>query len=241
MPYICCTLFKSAGSALQLKSALRVLAIAGWDREGRQHGWSDGLQPKTIDMDATSITGASWYALHVRQRFEKTTAEILRNKGYREFLPLYKARRRWTDRIAEVDLPLFPGYVFCHFDVADRRVPIVTTPGVIQIVGVGRCPAPVADDEIAAIQRIIASGCVAEPWPFLRSGEHVRIEHGSLAGLTGLFVEAKKRHRLVVSVTLLQRSVAVEIDSSWVSPATTDWRARLVGGSALTGSSPILV
>jgi transcription antitermination factor NusG len=175
----------------------------------------------------TSMAGGSWYALHVRQRYEKTTAQILRGKGYREFLPLYRMRRRWSDRIVEVELPLFPGYVFCHFDLSDRRVPIISTPGVIQIVGVGRLPVAVEDSEIAAIQQVIESGIAAEPWPYLKAGQRVRIEHGALAGLEGIFIEAKKRHRLVVSVTLLQRSVAVEIDSAWATPLGPNWRAGL--------------
>lgn len=159
-----------------------------------------------------------WYALQVRQRHEKTTAAILRIKGYDPFLPLYRARHRWADRIAELELPLFPGYVFCRFDLRDRRIPILTTPGVIQVIGAGGIPSPVNDDEIAAVRLIVRSGLPAEPWPYLPSGAPVRIAAGALAGLEGIFLEAKKRHRLVVSVTLLQRSVAVELDSSCVIP-----------------------
>lgn len=146
-------------------------------------------------------------------------ATVLRNKGYREFLPLYRTRRRWSDRIADIETPLFPGYVFCHFDVHDRRLPVVTTPGVLDIVGIGRAPVPLEDSEIAAIQAIVASGIAAEPWPYLAQGHRVHIRHGALAGVEGIFIEARGRHRLVVSVALLQRSVMVEMDSSSVSPA----------------------
>ncbi len=144
-------------------------------------------------------SGARWYALRVRQRHEKATAAALRNKGYDPFLPLYRARHRWSDRIAELELPLFPGYLFCRFDPRDRRAPIVSTAGVIQLVGAGGVPCPVDDAEIAAVQRILRSGLPAEPWPYLQSGAAVSIGAGALAGLEGIFVEAKKHHRLVVS------------------------------------------
>jgi transcription antitermination factor NusG len=161
-----------------------------------------------------------WYALHVKPRYEKITSTLLRNKGYEEFLPLRHERRRWSDRIAEVDFPLFPGYVFCRVDLRDRRAPIVTTPGVLKIVGLGPTPTPVHDAEIAAVEAIVNSKLPAEPWPYIAAGQSVRIEQGPLAGIEGVFLETRKQHRLVVSVTLLQRSVAVEIDTAWVSPLT---------------------
>jgi transcription antitermination factor NusG len=166
-------------------------------------------------------SGACWYALHVKYRYEKITATVLHNKGYPEFLPLYRAKRQWSDRIADVELPLFPGYVFCHFDVNNRRVPVVTTPGVLRIVGIGPVPAPVDESEMGALQTMVDSGLSAEPWPYVRAGQSVRIAHGAMAGIEGILVEARKRHRLVLSVTLLQRSVAVEVDTAWVMPLTT--------------------
>ncbi len=159
-----------------------------------------------------------WFALQVKPRYEKVASTMLRNKGFEEFLPLYRASRRWSDRIAQVDLPLFPGYVFCRFDPMDRRISIVSTPGVLSIVGMGRTPAPIEDGEIAAVQAVIKSGCQAEPWPFLNLGDKVRVAYGSLTGVEGILVERKKQHRLVISVALLQRSVAVEIDRNWVMP-----------------------
>lgn len=159
-----------------------------------------------------------WFALHVKPRYEKVASTMLRNKGYEEFLPLYRASRRWSDRMAEVDLPLFPGYIFCRFDPSDRRIPIVSTPGVLNIVGIGRTPVPLDEGEIGAIQAVIRSGCPAEPWPFLNIGDKVRIAYGSLSGVEGILVERKKQHRLVISVTLLQRSVSVEIDRNWIMP-----------------------
>ena len=159
-----------------------------------------------------------WYALHVRSRYEKAVSAVLRNKGFEEFLPLYQSRRQWTQRIAEIDLPLFPGYVFCRFEPAERRVPIVTTPGVMGIVGFGGKPVPVDNAEMEAIHRVLDTGLAAEPWKYTPSGQRVRIEHGALAGLEGIFLEVKKNHRLLLSLTLLQRSVAIQIDSASVVP-----------------------
>ena len=160
-----------------------------------------------------------WYALRVRPRFEKQVAATLVSKGYEGFLPLYRHRSKWSDRIKEVDLPLFSGYLFCRLDL-NNRLPLLVTPGVIQIVGIGKTPHPVDETEIAALQTIVLSGLQANPRSYLNVGEKVRIEIGPLTGLEGILVALKGAHRLVVSVSLLQRSVAVEIDESWVVPTT---------------------
>jgi transcription antitermination factor NusG len=164
-----------------------------------------------------STHGDQWFALRTKPQREKVVASALRSKGYEEFLPLYRSRRRWSDRIKEMDLPLFPGYVFCRFDV-HSRLPILVTPGVLLIVGIGKTPLAVNDSEIAALQSIVKSGLQAEPWPFLKVGQRVRIDQGSLEGVEGILTAIKKPCRLVVSVTLLQRSVAVEIDQDWATP-----------------------
>jgi transcription antitermination factor NusG len=160
-----------------------------------------------------------WYALRVRPRFEKMVASVLLLKGYEGFLPLYIRRSRWSDRIKNVELPLFPGYMFCRFDV-NKRLPILVTPGVIQVVGIGKSPHPVDDDEIAALQSIVISGLQAEPRSYLNIGQRVRIELGPLAGVEGILTSTKGSSRLVVSVSLLQRSVSVEIDQSWAIPVS---------------------
>ncbi len=173
-------------------------------------------QDFTTPLDLTEPQ-RRWYAVHVKARAEKMVAAITHNKGYEEFLPLYKARRRWSDRMQTVELPLFPGYLFCRLG-GDSRLPILTTPGVLGFAGVGKIPVPVEDVEIAAIQTTLASGLFAEPWPFLNRGEIIRLEAGPLAGMEGVYVENRKRHRIIVSVTLLQRSMAIEIDRDWVKP-----------------------
>ena len=117
----------------------------------------------------------------------------------------------------EVDAALFPGYVFCNFD-AQKRLPVLITPGVISVVGQGRIPQPVEHREIEAIQTIVASGLRAEPWPYLEIGQKIRIEQDVLQGLEGILINFKGNQRIVVSVSLLRRSVALEIDRNCVTP-----------------------
>jgi transcription antitermination factor NusG len=162
-------------------------------------------------------TSEQWFALRVKSRSEKVVSTIARNKGFEEFLPLYQCRRRWSDRLKSVEFPLFPGYVFCRLD-PQYRLPLLTIPGVIQFVGIGKVPVPIDDAEIMAIQSAVATGLSTEPWPFLEVGQRVRLEDGPLAGLEGFLIEIRKRFRVVVSVSLLKRSMAVEIDREWVAP-----------------------
>lgn len=156
-----------------------------------------------------------WFALQVRTRHELGVAEYLRGRGYQPFLPLSRSRRAWSDRIKVVEAPLFPGYLFCRVNIQDR-LPVLSAPGVIRIVGYNRSPIPVDEAEINAIHAIVSSGLPNEPWPFVRVGEPVQIESGPLQGLRGILLGVRGAHRLVLSVTLLQRSVAVEVDSAYV-------------------------
>jgi transcription antitermination factor NusG len=164
--------------------------------------------------------GEQWFALQVRSNYEKLVQAALQSKGYTEFLPLYRKRTRWSDRMKELDLPLFPGYVFGRFPL-HRRLPIVTIPGLVRIVGFGNVPEPVDEAELDAVRSFVASGLPLMPWPFLQLGDRVLIESGSLAGLEGILVQTKSQCRLVVSVGLLQRSVGVEIDREWVRPVSS--------------------
>jgi len=170
-----------------------------------------------VNLMSSVVGGARWYALQVRTRWESSTAVLLGGKGYQTFLPTYKTKKRLSRGVREGNTPLFPGYVFCQFD-AQNRLPILITPGVLAVVGRGRVPLPVDDSEIAAVQTVVASGLQAEPWPYLEIGQKVRIENDSLQGLEGLLVNFKGNNRIVVSVTLLRRSVALEIDRDCVRP-----------------------
>lgn len=162
-----------------------------------------------------------WFALHVRTRREHIVCCHLQAKRYEYFLPQYTCKRMWSDRVKELVLPLFPGYVFCRLD-PQNRLPIMVIPGVFEIVGNLKKPMAVDDSEIAAIQLLVKSGLPYEPWPFLQVGTRVRVDHGALQGIVGILTGVKSRCRVVVSVTLLQRSVALEVDRAWVSPADRD-------------------
>jgi transcription antitermination factor NusG len=158
-----------------------------------------------------------WFAVQVRTRWESSAALLLSGKGYQTLLPTYSAQKRWNGRLRQVNAPLFPGYVFCQFDT-QKRLPILVTPGVIAVVSQGKVPLPVDDAEIAAIRTLVSSGAPVEPWPFLEIGQKVRIESDALQGLEGILVQFKGNHRVVLSVSLLRRSVALEIDRASVSP-----------------------
>lgn len=166
--------------------------------------------------DPVNRDGLPWFAVHVRSKCEVVVSAALRAKGYEEFLPLYRARHHWSDREKSIELPLFPGYLFCRLDLGARFLPVLTTPGIVRIVGAGPTPIAVGENEIATIQAIIQSGLPALPCPFLTVGEPIVIERGPLAGLEGIVLHADKKLRLVVSVLLLQRSVAVEIERDWI-------------------------
>ena len=148
---------------------------------------------------------------------------MAQHRGFEAFLPLYQCRRRWSDRFKLVELPLFPGYVFCRLD-PQYRLHLLTIPGALHLVGFGRVPVPIDDVEINAIQVLVRSGVAAEPWPFLDAGQRVRLEDGPLAGLEGIFVEVRKQQKVVVSVSLLMRSVAVEISRDCVTPLDASGR-----------------
>ena len=155
--------------------------------------------------------GTLWYALHVRTRFEKVVARNLQGKGFEEFLPLYRRTSNWSDRKKVIELPLFPGYVFCRFN-AQNRLPILTIPGINAIVGIGKTLLPVEERELNDIRAVLDSNSSFEPCSFLQIGQRVSVEYGPLAGTEGIVTMVKNQCRLVISVNLLQRSVAVEID-----------------------------
>ena len=157
-----------------------------------------------------------WFALQVHMRREKAVADLLRFQGCEPFLPLHTERKRWSDRMKRVKTPLFPGYLFCR--LSDRsQATAIFTPGVVRIIGSGSTPIPVKEEEMAAVHRLTQAGVSGRPWPFLRVGKKVRVDQGSLQGLEGILVDCKGQQRLVISVTLLQRSVALEVERDWVS------------------------
>lgn len=159
-----------------------------------------------------------WFALRVRSKHERLASLHLRERGYTEFCPSYKAERQWSDRVKTTEQFLFPGYVFCQLDIQDR-LPILTVPGVVDIVRFGTAILPIPEQEIEQVRTLVASGFLVTPWPFLEVGQRVTIEKGPLAGVEGLIVKAEEgKCRLVVSISLLQRSVSTEVERMWIRP-----------------------
>jgi transcription antitermination factor NusG len=156
-----------------------------------------------------------WFALAVKPRFDKAVAQALERKGYDTLLPLYKKHHRYGTRSKASELPLFPGYVCCRFDV-QARLPILTTPGVIQVLGAGNLPLPLPEAEVHSLQTAMRAQLPVAPFPFVDTGRKVRINSGALAGLEGIVISSRQPLRLVLSITLLQRSVLLEIDRDQV-------------------------
>ena len=179
------------------------------DRKGEAAGLSD-----TTEMGLRTLT--PWYAVRVKPNYEKPVAAALRGKGLEEFLPLFRSKRKWSDRVKVMDLPLFPGYVFCRVNL-DARMPLITTPGFLYIVGVGKNPEPVDESEIQAIQSVLRAGVGVAPWPSLVVGQKVQLKQGPLRGLVGVLTKiAANQIRMYVSLTLLKRSISVEVAPDWI-------------------------
>ena len=153
----------------------------------------------------------SWYAAYTRHQHEKVVANLLVRKGIEVFLPLYPERSRWADRTKVLQKPLFPCYVFLHADLR-FRLAILQTPGVHFLVGGNTGPAPIPKEEIEAVQLALEGRLLVEPYPFLSAGDWVRVKAGPLAGIEGILVRKKSAERLILSVEMLQKSVAVELD-----------------------------
>jgi transcription antitermination factor NusG len=208
------------------------MAVAYFDEKTMALVQLETKDPSELTLPAAELP---WFALQVRSRRESLVADYLGGKGYELFLPLQRSRRQWTDRIKDVEVPLFPGYLFCQFD-PQNRLPILKTPWVIRVVGFNHIPTPVEDAEINAIRTLVASGVPSQQCSYLGIGDIVRIESGPLRGLKGVLSNFKGNRRLVVSITLLQRSVAVEIDSALVTPECSGQALELVGASSAVGS-----
>jgi len=158
-----------------------------------------------------------WYAVYTKHHHEKTASELLAGKGFEVFLPLYRAERRWKDRNKVVSLPLFPGYLFLRTSLG-RRVEILRTPGVFWLVESAGRPCEVPDLEIEALRRVTESPARIAPHRFLKCGDAVRIREGALAGIEGILTRVRNRYRVVLSVELLQKSIAVEVEASLLEP-----------------------
>lgn len=181
------------------------------------HSTGGGTSLEAASASFVSGIEPAWFAVYTRSRHENAVQESLRGKGYESFSPSYKLKRRRANRNVEIDQPLFTSYVFCRFDPR-QRLPILQTPGVVFIVSRAGEPEPVDPAELASLQAVLRSGRQIQPWDFVRTGQRVRICAGALAGAEGTLVRVKNRDRLIASVSVLQRAVAVEIDQDMAEP-----------------------
>lgn len=181
------------------------------------------------DMTSTSlrIAGLSaasrehaetrWYAAYTCANHEKRIAEQLHIRGVEFFLPLYDTVRRWKDRRVRLQFPLFPGYIFVHMPWG-HQLRIVQVPGVVRLVGFGSVPSPLPDEQVETLRNALALKVGTTPHPYLTVGRHVRITSGSLAGMTGILLRNKNSYRVVLSLELIRRSMAVEVDVADIEP-----------------------
>ena len=165
------------------------------------------------------VTGLdpAWFAVHTSSRHEKQVARQLEGRCIDHFLPLYEESHRWADRIVSVQLPLFAGYLFVNISL-QRRMDVLQVPGVARLVGFGATAQAIDSAEIESLQRGIFSGLVIEPHPYLKVGARVRVRSGPMKGAKGVLVRMKGSPRVVISVDLIMRSVAVEIDIADIQP-----------------------
>lgn len=168
-------------------------------------------------MFAESMEQPYWYALQTRSRHEKVVRDQLAAKSIAHLLPLWRKRSVWKDRIKYIDVPLFGGYLFSYFALQDR-ISVLETVGVVRIVGINGRPMPIPDEQITAVRTMMQHRLPCSPYPYLVEGMRVRIKSGLLAGAEGILIEKRQRHRLVISVDLIQQAVAVDVDSAEVEP-----------------------
>jgi transcription antitermination factor NusG len=179
---------------------------------------SEKLETQTVflvkKMESNDVL---WFGIHVKSRCEYRAYDDLNRRGFETFLPLRMEKRRWSDRIATVQTPLFPGYLFCKFSPLDR-FRVLNATGVAQIIGSGKAPVPISESEIQSVQTLITSKMFLSPWPYLQVGQLIHIDDGPLAGVEGVVVHAEDgKSRIIVSVTMFLRSVAVEVERDWIS------------------------
>jgi transcription antitermination factor NusG len=173
------------------------------------------MQITEMTDPALLAVDTSWYALYTRHQHEKAVAEALARKDFHVFLPLYEATHRWRDRLKKLSLPLFPSYVFVRGGL-DRHLQMMTTPGVYSILACAGRAQSIPEEQIEAVRRMVEGPLRVEPHPFLKCGDRVRVTAGPLQGIEGILVRKKNLTRLVLSIEMLLKSVAVEIDACFV-------------------------
>lgn len=170
--------------------------------------------------EACPDASPSWFALIVKPQHERAAAQQLAVHSLEGYAPFYRTKRRWSDRVKTIELPLFPQYVFCRFSIQDR-LKVIGLPSVSTIVAFGGVPIPISQHEIDNLKRLTTEDFPLMPWPFLRIGQRVRVREGALAGLEGILVREKAAYRVVVSIEMLHRGVAVELERDVLEPLMT--------------------
>lgn len=174
-------------------------------------------------MEPSWESELSWYALYTKHQHEKKAADILRKKSFDVLLPLYSSIHQWEDRKKEVFLPVFPCYLFIRMS-PERKLDILRTPGVFQMVSSAARPCVVPEQDIDMVRRISLVPHRIEPHAYLERGELVRVRVGPFAGLKGVLTRVKNRLRVVMSLNLLKKSVALELDASSLEVSILDER-----------------
>ncbi len=167
--------------------------------------------------ERAALAAPHWYAAYTCAQHEKRVAEQLAERTIEHFLPLYASLRRWKDRRVRLELPLFPGYVFVRLALRDR-LRVLQVPRVVRLVGFGGLPVALPDEQVELLRAGLSGEMHAEPHPFLTAGRRVRVVHGPLLGMEGILVRKKGVFRVVLSLDLIMRSVAVELDSADLEP-----------------------
>jgi transcription antitermination factor NusG len=171
------------------------------------------FEPSVISHDPVKAIHLQphWYAVYTCANHERSVSDQLVSRGVEHFLPQYESVRRWKDRKMRLRLPLFPGYVFVYLAL-QNRLRVLQVPGVVRLVGFDGHPVAVPQEEVARVRQFLNEGFQVEPHRYLQAGRRVRVKTGPLAGIEGIFVRARKKCRIVVSMDLIMRSIAVEVD-----------------------------
>jgi len=177
------------------------------------HGFAMAAEGSDAGVSSPMSLQVRWYAAYVCSRHEKQVVSQLQERKIDCFLPVYRSLRRWKDRRKELELVLFPGYVFVHLDLKDR-LRVLQLPSVVRFVSFHGQPAPLPDSEIEILSNGLASGIRAEPHPYLKIGHKVRVRSGPMAGAQGILIRKKDKFRVVLTIDLIMRSVAVEVDEA---------------------------
>lgn len=173
--------------------------------------------PTPTPVGLAEASHAEWYALYTRSRHEKQVATQLHQRNIEFLLPLYSSVRSWKDRRVNLQLPLFPGYIFVHTSML-RRIELLSVPGTVRFVAFSGRPAALLESDLLRLRAGLDQGLRAQPHPYLKVGRRVRVRSGPLAGTEGILLRKKNQFRLIVSIDLIMRSVAVEIAAADVEP-----------------------